>query len=153
MAAAKPERLALLGKRALLAGMAWLSALATTTPARAAEPPYPDREQLRDLQLLTFTCARDNQRPDCDRARRQADPLLDHPSLSALCKDALWTVVEQAVVTPRNTIERRDRLDRAGADLMRFCPRNAPAPADDRGTTASPPPPRPGGGFRALPGR
>ncbi|MFO8236665.1 MAG: hypothetical protein R6U00_00120 [Prochlorococcaceae cyanobacterium] len=151
--ARRPEAPALLSRVALLGGLAWLSALAAAPPARAAEPPYPSREQLRDLQVLTFTCARDNERDDCDRARLQADPLLDHPRLSGLCKDALWTILEHGVVAPNNSFERRDRLDRAGEDLMRFCPRNPRSPARGSGAGGSPPGPPPGGGFRGLPGR
>ncbi|MCP9888423.1 hypothetical protein KBY96_10860 [Cyanobium sp. ATX 6A2] len=142
-----------LRRLALLGGLASLSALAAATAVQAAEPPYPGREQLRELQLLTFNCARDNQRDDCDRARLQADPLLDHPRLSGLCKDAIWTIREDAVVVPRNSFERRDRLDRAGEDLLRFCPPNPPSPARGSGAAGGPPGGPPGAGFRGLPGR
>lgn len=138
---------------ALLAGLAWLATLTAAPLVQASAPPYPGREQLRELQLLTFNCARDNQRDDCDRARLLADPLLDHPRLSGLCKDALWTIREQAVVVADNSFERRDRLDRAGEDLMRFCPRNPPSPARGSGAAGGPPAPIPGSGFRGLPGR
>jgi hypothetical protein len=108
----------------LLTGLGLVLALGGGPIAEAGEPPYPTREQLRELQLATFNCARDNQQVDCDRALQQADPLLDHPLLPGSCKDALWVIREQAVVVPQNSFERRDRLDRAGEDLMRFCPRN-----------------------------
>ncbi|MCP9927256.1 hypothetical protein [Cyanobium sp. CH-040] len=124
---------------------------AAQTPARASEPPYPTREQLRELQLATFNCARENQAGDCDGARLQADPLLDHPRLPGSCKDALWEIREQAVTAPENSFERRDRLDRAGQDLMRFCPRNA-QPATPR-ANSSPPRPAPGFGFSGGGGR
>jgi hypothetical protein len=149
----RPDSPALLGRLGLLGGLAWLSALAAAPLAQAAEPPYPGREELRNLQLLTFNCARDNQRDDCDQARLQADPLLDHPRLPGLCKDALWTILEHAEVAPHNSFERRDRLDRAGEELMRFCPRNPPSPARGSGAAGGPPAPPPGGGFRGLPGR
>jgi hypothetical protein len=140
---ARPRRLTLLGSLALLSG------LGAGPAGHAAEPPYPSRDQLRELQLITFNCARDNQPDDCDGARLLADPLLDHPRLPGLCKDSLWTISENAVAVPSNSFERRDRLDRAGEDLMRFCPRNPPAPA--RGGSAPSGPP--GGGIRGLFGR
>jgi hypothetical protein len=150
----RPEPPVLPGPLALLvAGLGWLGALTATPLVQASEPPYPGREQLRELQLLTFNCARDNQHDDCDRARLLADPLLDHPRLSGLCKDALWTIREDGVVVSDNSFERRDRLDRAGEDLMRFCPRNPPTPARGSGAAGGPPGPTPGAGFRGLPGR
>ncbi|MEO1003078.1 MAG: hypothetical protein AAFX65_08215 [Cyanobacteria bacterium J06638_7] len=126
----------------------WSALLALPSLVRASEPAYPARSQLRDLQLTTFNCARDNQNDDCDRARFQADGLLDHPRLSGLCKDSLWTISQEAVVAASNSFERRDRLDQAGEDLMRFCPRNPTAPAASGGPPGGGPP---GGGFRGGP--
>jgi hypothetical protein len=100
----------------LLAGMpGWLPALARQEPA------YPSQEELRRLQLVTFSCARDNRAVACEQARRQADPLLDHPRLPGSCKDALWQIREQAVVVPTNSFERRDQLDRAAVQMLRSC--------------------------------
>ncbi len=120
--------------------------------SRAAEPAHPSREQLRELQLTTFNCARDNQADDCDRAQREADTLLDHPRLSGTCKDTLWTISQEAVIAPQNSFERRDRLDQAGDDLMRFCPRNL-QPARGSGGAGGAPANPPAGGLRGLFGR
>ncbi|MEX1316068.1 MAG: hypothetical protein AB1Z22_02940 [Synechococcaceae cyanobacterium] len=143
------------GRQLSAALLSWtaLLGLAAAPAVRAAEPPYPSRDQLRELQLITFNCARDNQSDDCDRARLQADPLIDHPRLPGICKDTLWTILQEAVVVPRNSFERRDRLDRAGEDLMRFCPRNPPTPARSGGGASGSPSGPPGGGFRGGPGR
>lgn len=106
------------------AALAVASALLLIEPAgrlRAEEPLYPEPRQLRELQILVFDCARDNRDPACLQARQQADPLLDHPRLPGSCKDALWQIREQAVVVPGAGFERRDRLDRAATDLLRFC--------------------------------
>lgn len=106
------------------AALAVASALLLIEPAgrlRAEEPLYPEPRQLRELQILVFDCARDNRDPACLQARLQADPLLDHPRLPGSCKDALWQIREQAVVVPGAGFERRDRLDRAATDLLRFC--------------------------------
>jgi hypothetical protein len=137
----------------VLNGLALLLALGAAPVAQAGEPPYPTREELRELQLATFSCARDNQQVECDRALQQADPLLDHPLLPGNCKDALWAIREQAVVVPENSFERRDRLDQAAEDLMRFCPRN-PRPVRAPQSEPSAPPARgffPG--LRGVPSR
>jgi hypothetical protein len=99
------------------------SALLLSSPmaTRAEEPLYPELRQLRELQILVFDCARDNRDPACQQARQQADPLLDHPRLPGSCKDTLWQIREQAVVVPGGGFQRRDRLDRAATDLLRFC--------------------------------
>jgi hypothetical protein len=105
-----------------LAGIVLLATSSGSPPAGARqEPPYPSQEQLRQLQLLTFSCARDNRAVACDQARGQADPLLDHPRLPGSCKDALWQIREQAVVAPINSFERRDRLDRVAVQILRSC--------------------------------
>lgn len=96
-------------------------ALALPAHSRLQDPPYPSREALRNLQLLVFTCGRDNQAAPCEDARRQADSLLDHPRLPGSCKDSLWQIQEQAVVASANSFGRRDRLDRTAVDMLRFC--------------------------------
>ena len=104
--------------------LAVASALLLIGPAgelRAEEALYPEPRELRELQILVFDCARDNRDPACLQARQQADPLLDHPRLPGSCKDVLWKIREQAVVVPGAGFERRDRLDRAATDLLRFC--------------------------------
>ena len=105
-------------------GLLLCSALAGTglaLGAAAKEPPLPSSEELRQLQLLTVACGRDNSAEPCQKARDQADPLMDHPRLSGSCKDALWTIREKAVVVPSNSYERRQQLTRAGTDVPLFC--------------------------------
>lgn len=94
----------------LAAGRAW-----------AAEAPYPPATTFREVQLTTFSCGRDNTQADCDKARRLADPLLDHPRLSTACKDALWSVRQLSVTAPQNSPERRDPIDKASRDVAAYC--------------------------------
>jgi hypothetical protein len=47
----------------------------------------------------------------------------------------LWQIREQAVVASENSFSRRDRLDRAGTDLLRLC-----QPRQARPTTPTPSP-------------
>ncbi|MEB3354137.1 MAG: hypothetical protein VKM34_07870 [Cyanobacteriota bacterium] len=89
--------------------------------AQLRDPPYPSRDSLRQLQLLTFTCSRDNQPAACEQARQMADPLLDHPRLSGSCKDSLWQIRQQATVAPANSFSRRDQLDRLAVQMLRSC--------------------------------
>jgi hypothetical protein len=90
-------------------------------PVLAKDPPLPTMEELRQLQLRTLDCGRENTAEPCQQARDQADPLLDHPRLGGSCKDTLWTIRQQAVVAATNSFERRQRLNRAGADVTIFC--------------------------------
>lgn len=106
--------------------------VAPCTPAGAAESLYPPAGLFRTLQLTALACGRDNDQTSCDKARAQADPLLDHPRLSATCKDTLWAIREKAVVAAANSPERRDGIDRAAKDVTVFCrqparPTTAPA--------------------------
>jgi hypothetical protein len=97
--------------------------------ARVQDPPIPSEGELRELQQLVFACGRENSSGPCEQARRQADPLLDHPRLAGSCKDVLWQIREQAVVASENSFSRRERLDRTGADLLRLCQPRRPRPA------------------------
>ena len=117
----------------LTAGLA--SGLAPT-PAFAAEAPYPPATTFREVQLTAFSCGRDNTQADCDKARRLADPLLDHPRLSTACKDALWSVRQLSVVTPQNSPARRDPIDKASRDVAAYC--RQPYVADTTQPTTNP---------------
>jgi hypothetical protein len=88
--------------------------------ANAADD-FPSSELFRNLQLTTLACGRDNSSTPCEQARSQADRLLDHPRLAALCKDTLWTVRQKARVASVNSLERRETIDRAARDLPLLC--------------------------------
>jgi hypothetical protein len=89
--------------------------------AAAAAGLYPPAGTFRSLQLTTLACGRDNDAASCDKARAMADPLLDHPRLSASCKDSLWAIRQKAVAASGNSRERRDGIDRAARDVTVFC--------------------------------
>jgi hypothetical protein len=71
--------------------------------------------------LAALDCGRENQSSVCDKARRMADPLMDHPKLAASCKDAAWSILQQAKVAPQNSYERREQLNKASSELLVFC--------------------------------
>lgn len=110
--------------------------LLSNHPAGAAPASlYPPASAFRSLQLTTLACGRDNDTASCDKARAMADPLLDHPRLSATCKDSLWAIRQKAVVAPSNSRERRDPIDRAAKDVTVFCRQpSKPASAGGSGT-------------------
>jgi hypothetical protein len=121
----------------LLAALMLLSAPALAEPASL----YPPSSLFRSLQLTALACGRDNDAANCDKARAMADPLLDHPRLSATCKDTLWAIRERARAAAGNSPERRDGIDRAAKDVTVFCRQPArPASASGSGTAG------PGGG-------
>ena len=98
-----------------------IALLAAPLQAATKDPPYPSMELLRELQLQTFACGRDNTIEACGKASTMADPLMDHPRLGATCKDAIWTIRERAKPATTNTFERREALNRAGQDVIPFC--------------------------------
>ncbi len=111
---------------------AWLlplTALSCTLaqPLQAAPPAtfppdvFPPASVFRALQLTTLACGRDNSPERCAEARRQADPLLDHPRLPARCKDVLWSIRNLAVEAPTNSLARRDPIDQAAAEVTLAC--------------------------------
>ncbi|WP_432785777.1 hypothetical protein AAJV73_06340 [Cyanobium sp. BSA11S] len=93
------------------------------SPARADDSfaLYPSNETLRQVQLATLDCGRENTAPTCERARNLADHLMDHPMLSGFCKDALWGVVQIAVSGPDNSLSRRDGVDTAADRVVSSC--------------------------------
>jgi len=139
---AAPSRLALVAAT-VLAGSTGLG-LITALPMRAnpaKEPPYPTQDDLRAIQLATLDCGRDNTAAACDKARSSADPLMDHPKLSAGCKDSLWAIVQNAKVASPNTYDRREGLNKAATELLLFCKRQTTSVLgnsdDDKGTKKS----------------
>ena len=120
------------GRRAgsSLAAVVLLAAPAGAEPASL----YPPSSTFRSLQLTTLACGRDNDAASCDKARAMADPLLDHPRLSATCKDSLWTIRQKAIAATTNSPERRDAIDRAARDVTVFCRQpGKPASGGDSG--------------------
>lgn len=117
-----------LARLSAAAGLVLLGSMPLVAAPQA--PTYPSTEQFRRLQLDVLDCGRDNNPSSCDAARQVADPLLDHPRLPASCKDLLWTIRERAVVAPSNSFNRRERLNRAAAEIMPLCrQRDAVKPA------------------------
>jgi hypothetical protein len=119
--------------QALAAGLGLLAAgpLLAARPLQAGETPYPAATIFQEIQRETLSCGRDNTASSCERARRLADPLLDHQRLTSSCKDALWAVRQRAVAAPTNSLARRDPIDSASRDVGAFCrqPNQPPAPA------------------------
>ncbi|MEB3261005.1 MAG: hypothetical protein VKP63_10300, partial [Cyanobacteriota bacterium] len=89
------------------------SPLQAAPPATVPPDVFPPASLFRSLQLTTLACGRDNSAERCAEARRQADPLLDHPRLPARCKDVLWSIRNLAVEAPTNSLARRDPIDQA----------------------------------------
>lgn len=114
------------------------------TPASPSYPPdvFPPASVFRTLQLTTLACGRDNAADRCAEARRQADPLLDHPRLPARCKDVLWSIRNLAVEAPSNSAARRDPIDQAAGELTIACRQVVKAKPEEK--------PQPGAGGGGL---
>ena len=126
-----------------------IALLAAPVQAAPKDPPYPSMELLRELQLQTFACGRDNTIETCGKARTMADPLMDHPRLGATCKDAIWTIRERAKPATTNTFERREALNRAGQDVIPFCKQQTRSVAPSKTDTK---PKEKQGVFNLIPG-
>jgi plasmid stabilization system protein ParE len=129
-------------------GLSLMGLLAPSLQASPKDPPYPSMDQLRELQLHTFACGRDNTAESCTKARTMADPLMDHPRLGASCKDAIWTIRQRAQPATTNSYERREALNRAGQDLLAFCKQQTRTVAPSKTETK----PQEKKGFGLIPG-
>ena len=103
--------------------------LAIASPALAAEPyvPWPSKDQLNAIQFAAYNCSLNNDPDSCGRTRALADPLMDHPRLPGLCKDILWSLMEQATVASSNDYKRRDAIDTTARRLASVCAKPSPA--------------------------
>jgi len=100
-----------------LLGGALLAASPPTYPPES----FPPASVFRTLQLTTLACGRENTAASCADARRQADPLLDHPRLPARCKDVLWSIRNLSVDAPSNSMARREPIDQAANEVTIAC--------------------------------
>lgn len=109
--------------------------------------PFPSSDSLREVQLAALACARENNAASCERARRLADPLLDHPRLPVGCKDQLWSISQKAQPAAENSFARREAISQPAQLLLLACRSGEPAAAP----AAAPAPGQPasgGGGLR-----
>ena len=100
-------------------GLAMALAAATT----AAEPyePWPTKDQLRRIEQVAYACSRDNSTQACRLVRQLADPLMDHSRLPGLCKDVLWSLMDEAKVANSNDFRRKDAITNTARRIPRVC--------------------------------
>ena len=79
------------------------------------------RDELKPTYFAIVECARRNQEPGCQAARKLADELMDRPFVTALCKDTAFAVTQQAKTAETNSFERKDELVLLARDTMDFC--------------------------------
>ena len=98
-------------------------ALTLATPGLSAKPyePWPSKNQLRSIEQATYACSRDNTTEACARVRQLADPLMDHSRLPGLCKDVLWTLMDQAKVANTNDFRRKDSITTTARRIPKVC--------------------------------
>ena len=98
-------------------------ALAVAAPAMAAEPnePWPSKDQLRSIEQAAYACSRDNSTQACARVLQLADPLMDHSRLPGLCKDVLWSLMDEAKVAKTNNFRRKDSIIATARRIPRVC--------------------------------
>ncbi len=101
--------------------------LPTAALGQVENIPLPTKEEMRALQLLAYSCSRENDLDSCDQTRSIADALMDHPRLPASCKDTLWELIQTAEVASSNSFQRRDSIDQPARRLTVVCTK-APTP-------------------------
>ena len=97
--------------------------LAMAAPSMAAEPyePWPSKDQLRSIEQAAYACSRDNSTEACAQVRQLADPLMDHSRLPVLCKDVLWSLMDEAKVASTNDFRRKDAITSTARRITRVC--------------------------------
>lgn len=112
--------------------------LVLAAPIQSAEVyvPWPSKDKLQEIQSAAFSCSRENSKATCEQTRQLADPLMDHPRLPGLCKDELWTLMEEATVAARNNYKRRDAIDLSARRISKVCaePKKKKDPSAKPGT-------------------
>ena len=93
---------------------------ASTTAAEPVEP-WASKVQLRSIEQAAYACSRDNSAKACARVRQLADPLMDHSSLPGLCKDVLWSLMDEAKVANTNDFRRKDAITNTARRIPRVC--------------------------------
>ena len=96
---------------------------AMAAPSMAAEPyaPWPSKDQLHGIEQAAYACSRDNSTEACARVRQLADPLMDHSRLPGLCKDVLWSLMDEAKVANSNDFRRKDAITNTARRIPRVC--------------------------------
>ena len=97
--------------------------LAMASPVIAAEPdePWPSKDQLRSIEQAAYACSRENSAEACEGLRQLADPLMDHSRLPGLCKDVLWSLMDEAKVANSNDFRRKDAITNTARRIPRVC--------------------------------
>ena len=97
--------------------------LAMASPVIAAEPdePWPSKDQLRSIEQAAYACSRENSAEACEGLRQLADPLMDHSRLPGLCKDVLWSLMDEAKVSNTNNFRRKDAITNTARRIPRVC--------------------------------
>ena len=97
--------------------------LALAAPATAMEPyePWPSKDLLRSIEQGAYACSRDNSTEACSRVRQLADPLMDHSRLPGLCKDVLWSLMDEAKVANTNDFRLKDAITNTARRIPRVC--------------------------------
>ena len=109
---------------------ALISALMAVPSGLQAQPvyvPLPTRDALREIELQAYACSRENASEPCERTKTLSNPLMDHPRLSAACKDTVWELLQVATVVASNNYKRRDSIDSPARRLTVVCGAKEPA--------------------------
>ena len=98
-----------------------ITVLASATTATESLEHWPSKDQLRSIEQAAYACSRDNSMEACAQVRQLADPLMDHSRLPGLCKDVLWSLMDEAKVANTNDFRRKDAITNTARRIPRVC--------------------------------
>ena len=98
-----------------------LLTMASTATAAETYEPWPSKDQLRSIEQAAYACSRDNSTQACTLVRQLSDPLMDHSRLPGLCKDVLWSLMDEAKVANTNDFRRKDAITNTARRIPRVC--------------------------------
>ena len=98
-----------------------LLTMASSATAAETYEPWPSKDQLRSIEQAAYACSRDNSTQACTLVRQLSDPLMDHSRLPGLCKDVLWSLMDEAKVANTNDFRRQDAITNTARRIPRVC--------------------------------
>ncbi len=119
----------------LLFGIPYLFLIGSLVSANQSDEyiTMPTRDELNEIVLKAYECSSTNKVKSCGELRNLADPLMDNPLLSAVCKDLVWELLQSAKKSKINSLERRDSIDIPARKISNACLKKTKAINSPRG--------------------
>ena len=81
----------------------------------------PGKKELNKILIKAYACSKENTIIACNQVRGLANPLIDHPKLSAVCKDLVWDLLQNAKSAKVNDLKRKNSIDFPARKMINAC--------------------------------